>query len=135
MQDRKNKTAGQKVCGTTRNKDAVLTIKNVNQRNIDRKTKEYGFRFNIWQYFPGKNKSTLDDYAFEHPAIFPEQLAEDHILSWSNEGDVVFDPFLGSGTTAKMAILNKRHYLGFEISEEYFDIASRRLDEAESVMI
>ena len=68
-----------------------------------------------------------DKIAFNHPAIFPEKLAQDHILSWSNPGDIVFDPFLGSGTTAKMAVLNDRKYIGFEISKEYFDIACQRL--------
>ena len=80
-------------------------------------------RRNNWWYIPvGVNKTN-------HPAVFPEQLANDHILSWSNEGDVVLDPFLGSGTTAKMAILNNRHYIGFDISQEYIDIAAKRIQE------
>lgn len=62
-----------------------------------------------------------------HPATFPEKLAQDHILSWSNEGDIVLDPFMGSGTTAKMALLNNRKYIGFEISKEYCDLANKRL--------
>ena len=74
-----------------------------------------------------KNHSTKDEIAFKHPAIFPEQLANDHIISWSNEGDVVLDPFMGSGTTAKMAILNNRNFIGFEISDEYCDIARERI--------
>lgn len=65
-----------------------------------------------------------------HPAVFPESLAEDQIKSWSNPGDVVFDPFMGSGTTAKMALLNDRNYIGCEISEEYVLIAKQRLEEA-----
>ena len=84
------------------------------------------YRYNIWKYNVGKNQ-TGDDLAFEHPAPFPEQLANDHILSWSNEGDLVLDPFMGSGTTAKMAKLNNRNYIGFEISKEYCEIAERRL--------
>lgn len=63
----------------------------------------------------------------KHPAVFPEQLANDHIVSWSNEGNVVLDPFMGSGTTAKMAKLNGRNFIGFEISQEYCDIANDRL--------
>jgi site-specific DNA-methyltransferase (adenine-specific) len=62
-----------------------------------------------------------------HPAVFPEQLANDHILSWSNEGDLVYDPFMGSGTTAKMAKINKRNYIGSEISKEYCDIIEKRI--------
>jgi DNA modification methylase len=62
-----------------------------------------------------------------HPAVFPEQLANDHILSWSNPGDLVFDPFMGSGTTGKMAVLNGRRFIGIEIDKEYFKIASDRI--------
>ena len=62
-----------------------------------------------------------------HPAPFPEQLANDHIVSWSNENDLVYDPFIGSGTTAKMAILNNRNYIGSEISKDYVEIANKRL--------
>lgn len=65
-----------------------------------------------------------------HPAVFPEQLAADHIVSWSNEGDIVLDPFMGSGTTGKMALLNNRNYIGFEICKDYCDIASKRIKEA-----
>ena len=95
---------------------------------------KYGVRYNYWIYDTGAGKSTTDEFAFEHPAIFPEKLAEDHILSWSNEGDVIFDPFLGSGTTAKMAVLNKRHYVGCELDSNYFRIACQRLDAAEKKM-
>ena len=82
-------------------------------------------RNNIWEYNVG---FTNGDDRVKHPAKFPEQLAQDHILSWSNEGDVVFDPFMGSGTTAKMAKLNNRNFVGFEISQEYVDIANKRLE-------
>jgi len=62
-----------------------------------------------------------------HPAVFPEQLANDHIISWSNEGDLVYDPFMGSGTTAKMAKINNREYIGSEMSSEYCEIIKERL--------
>lgn len=88
------------------------------------------YRYNVWGYNVGKNQTTSDDIAFEHPAIFPEKLAEDHVLSWSNPGDLVFDPFIGSGTTAKMALLNNRNYFGIDISEEYCELARRRVMEA-----
>ena len=65
--------------------------------------------------------------SFKHPAQFPEQLAEDHTKSWSNEEDLVFDPMCGSGTTCKMAYLNKRNFIGCDISEEYVSIAKERL--------
>ena len=61
------------------------------------------------------------------PAVFPEKLAQDHIYSWSNAGDIVLDPFCGSGTTAKMAILSSRNFIGFEISAEYCEIANKRI--------
>jgi site-specific DNA-methyltransferase (adenine-specific) len=76
---------------------------------------------NIWTYTIGGGKTG-------HPAVFPEALAKDHILSWSNEGDIVFDPFMGSGTTGKMAILNNRKFIGIELNNEYFNIAKERID-------
>lgn len=91
-------------------------------------TKKEKIKYNIWFYDVGFNKTTNDKIAFKHPAIFPEKLAEDHILSWSNEGDVIFDPFVGSGTTCKMAKLNNRNYIGIDISEEYIHIAEERLN-------
>ena len=90
------------------------------------------YRHNIWKYNVGDNQTTKDKVAFQHPAIFPEQLAEDHIISWSNEGDIVLDPMAGSGTTLKMAIKNNRNYIGFEISKEYVDIINKRIDEIKS---
>jgi site-specific DNA-methyltransferase (adenine-specific) len=89
---------------------------------------EYGKRFNVWYYANGGNNTTKDA-VFKHPAIFPEQLANDHIISWSNEGDLVYDPFMGSGTTAKMSILNSRNWIGSEISEEYCKIIETRIKE------
>ena len=82
---------------------------------------------NIWNYKVGLYNTTSDKIAFSHPAIFPEQLAIDHILSWSNGGDLVLDPFMGSGTVAKSCLITKRNYIGFEISQEYCDIANNRL--------
>lgn len=84
---------------------------------------------NIWRYETGYQKSTTDEIAYKHPAIFPEQLARDHILSWSNPGDIVLDPMCGSGTTCKMAKLNGRNYIGIDIAEEYVEIARRRVEE------
>jgi DNA modification methylase len=80
-------------------------------------------RNNIWKYNVGKGFNSSDKESHEHPAIFPEQLAEDHILTWSNEGDIILDPFSGSGTTCKMSKKNKRNYIGIDISEEYCKLA------------
>ncbi len=86
-----------------------------------------GRRLNVWEYLIGRNHSTRDNIAFEHPAIFPEQLAHDHIFSWSNTGDIIYDPFMGSGTTAKMATLSDRQWIGSEINRDYCEIAQERL--------
>jgi len=93
--------------------------------------KDKKFKGNVWHYITGSGQSTKDSIAFQHPAIFPEQLANDHIISWSNPGDIVFDPFLGSGTTAKMAYLNGRNFVGIDISDEYCEIARQRLEQAQ----
>ncbi len=82
---------------------------------------------NIWEYPVGLHGTTSDKIAFEHPAVFPEKLAEDHILSWTNEGELVFDPMCGSGTTCKMAFKNKRFYIGCDISSEYIELTEKRL--------
>ena len=83
-------------------------------------SKEFSRRNNWWYIPPQKGGA--------HPAVFPEQLAQDHILSWSQPDDIVLDPFAGSGTTAKMALVNNRHYIGFEISKEYCELAQNRID-------
>lgn len=75
---------------------------------------------NIWYYAVGRNHSTKDEIAFKHPAIFPEQLAEDHIKTWTVEGDLVLDIFSGSGTVMKMSILTNRRFKGFELMENYY---------------
>ncbi len=85
-------------------------------------------RGNVWYYNVGLYGSTSDREAFKHPAIFPEALAQDHILSWSNPGDTVLDPFVGSGTTGKMAVLNGRDFIGIDISPEYVALANGRIN-------
>jgi site-specific DNA-methyltransferase (adenine-specific) len=114
--DKPNKWAGHTNWGknTHRGKDGEL----VETKDI-KPVPEFSPRNNIWQYVVGKGFNSSDKESHEHPAIFPEKLAEDHILTWSNEGDVVLDPFSGSGTTCKMAKKNKRQYIGIEMSEEY----------------
>jgi site-specific DNA-methyltransferase (adenine-specific) len=84
---------------------------------------KYARRTNIWRIPIGKNKETEG-----HPAPFPEQLASDHIITWSNPGDLVLDPFAGSGTTGKMAVINNRDFIGFEISQKYYNTAEKRLN-------
>jgi len=121
LEDRKNKSTG------TKSKVEIRSSREGRRRKDQiRIVKDYGRRFNIWQISRGWNKT-------EHPAVFPEQLAKDHILSWSNPGDIVLDPFTGSGTTPKMAMLNGRNYIGFEISKEYTDMARKRIEEAKKI--
>jgi len=79
------------------------------------------FKDNIWDCAVAQNKTS-------HPAVFPEKLVSDHIFSWSVEGDVVYDPFLGSGTTALAALKLKRNFVGSEISSEYVDICKKRIE-------
>lgn len=83
---------------------------------------------NVWLIDTGYLRTTKDVEAYEHPAIFPEALAERHILTWSNPGDVVLDYFGGSGTTAKMARKNGRDYITCDISLEYCQLMQKRLD-------
>jgi len=92
------------------------------RHKADRKIKDTKVKSNIWKYGIGKRQKG-------HPATFLEQLANDHIISWSNENDIVYDCFMGSGTTAKMAMLNNRNYIGSEISKEYCEIAKKRIEE------
>ena len=115
IKDKPNKHAGKILTGTKgRTKDGV-------KRDLKPTViSDFQARFNIWEYTTGGSVSK-DKVAFEHPAIFPEQLALDHVLSWSNEGDLVFDPMCGAGTTCKMAWLNNRKFIGIDTSEEYIN--------------
>ena len=126
LKDKPNKWAGSSTFGVSSNRQKNGGIKKGSKRTVG----EFGYRNNVWEIPNGKGYSASDDIAYEHPAIFPEALAEGHILTWSNEGDLVLDPFMGSGTTAKMALLNNRHFIGFEISEEYCKIAEKRIQKA-----
>lgn len=93
-----------------------------------RKINDEKIKGNLWYYDTGYNQTTRDKFAFEHPAMFPEQLVADHIYSWSNEGDIIFDPFCGAGTTPKMATIMKRNFIGVDISEKYCAIARKRVE-------
>lgn len=126
IKDKENRWAGSTNFGkrSSRTKDGEIKI-------MDNFTvAKYGSRYNVWYINNGAGFTTKDKYAYAHPAMFPESLAEDHILSWSKEGDVVLDPMNGSGTTSKMAKVNNRNYIGIDLNQEYIDIAERRLYEA-----
>jgi len=98
-----------------------------------RKPNELKKATNIFSYSIGGH--IADKIAFEHPAIFPEQLAKDQIISWSNDGDLVYDCFMGSGTTAKMSILNNRNFIGSELSKEYYEIALNRISKCGGIFL
>lgn len=115
LADRKNKSAG-----SVSKKETRSCREDRNYKEGKRTVKEYSRRFNVWQISRGKNST-------KHPAVFPEQLAKDHILSWSNEGDIVLDPFMGSGTTGVACAELGRFFVGIKQDSEYFEIAKRRL--------
>lgn len=102
------------------------------ERNKGKSTvvEKFGKRFNIWSYPIGGGHCTKDKISYKHPAIFPERLANDHILSWSNEGDTILDCFMGSGTTGKIAVLSNRKFIGIEKVREYFEISKNRIEKA-----
>ena len=121
IKDRENVDARKPYRNTSRQKDGSLKSMTLPAQE------KFGRRLNVWEYRTGKGHTTKDKIAFEHPAVFPEDLAKDHIISWSNEGDIVYDPFMGSGTTAKMCIELNRNWIGSEVSEEYCNIAHQRI--------
>jgi DNA modification methylase len=131
--DKENRWKGYTNFGKNTNRqsdDSLKVVKDI------KPVPEFSPRNNIWKYQVNYGYSTKDKDAHKHPAIFPEKLAEDHILSWSNEGDCVLDPFSGSGTTLKMAQANKRCFIGIEINETYVDIIQKRLNiEREALVI
>ena len=131
IKDRKNVYGGQ-VGSWGKN-----TSRQVDGTMVERKKKiieEYGQRYNVWTFKTSKNGQE-DEIAYQHPAIFPIQLVKDHIISWTNPGELIFDPFMGSGTTAKAAVQTERSYLGSEISDEYYNICLKRLETIQKEII
>jgi len=124
LKDKPNRWAGSSTFGkpSKRNKDGDLKSKE------KFKVGDFGFRYNVWYINNGKNYTTTDNFAYQHPALFPESLAEDHILTWSNEGDLVLDTMCGGGTSQKMAKLNNRQFIGIDKVEEYVEISNKRVD-------
>ena len=114
----------------THNKKSDGVNKKVLKELKKQKTKN-----NIWRYAVGMGGTTSDKIAFKHPAVFPEKLAEEHILSWSNKEDLIFDPMCGSGTTCKMALKHGREFIGVDISKDYIDIAKERIKSCQPVLL
>ena len=123
IKDRKNKYANQKVHGTERQRNGkTKPLSDVQKSKV---VKEYGSRLNIWDISNEKKNKT------GHPAVFPEQLAHDHIITWSNENEIVLDPFMGSGTTGVACINTNRKFVGIEIDDTYFETAKKRIENEE----
>jgi site-specific DNA-methyltransferase (adenine-specific) len=123
VEDRRNKWNDKRtsrIRPVTRNKAGIFTKKEI---KIEGQVKLQ----NVWNYTVSGGSVAEEMFAHEHPAIFPEALCRDHMISWSNKGDLIYDPFMGSGTTAKIAIKNKRNYIGSEISTEYCQMAEKRI--------
>lgn len=120
IKDRVNRRAGSKL-GSSPKAEKLGARASIGREDLI--IQEYGIRDNVWEYHAGAN----GDDPGSHPAPFPEDLARDHILSWSNAGDIVLDPFIGSGTTAKKAKELGRPYIGIDISKEYCIQAEKRI--------
>ena len=123
LKDRKNiygGSVGSWGKNTVRQKDGSM------KENTKKVISEYGQRYNVWIYKTSKNGQE-DEIAYQHPAIFPSELVNDHLLSWTNKGDLVYDPFMGSGTTAKKSMELGRNFIGSEISKEYWEISQERI--------
>ena len=124
LRDRSNKCNDKRVYRKkkfSRNKDGEF---NENDYFVKERVPD----FNIWDFYVGGGNSTNDKIAFEHPAIFPEELVKKHLESWSDENDLIYDPFMGSGTTSKMCLLLNRKYIGSELSSEYCEIERKRIE-------
>jgi site-specific DNA-methyltransferase (adenine-specific) len=119
IKDKPNKHSGKLIHKTKRLEDGSI------KKGTSYISSEYGQRYNIWDIFPQRQKGKDC-----HPAPFPEQLVQDHIISWSNERDLILDPFMGSGTTAIACINTNRNYIGFELDKHYCDIANERIRKA-----
>jgi len=120
IKDKPNVAAGTTAHASYRDKDGI--VKKTSSFN---KTKiaNFGLRTNVWNHKPCLGKEDRNG----HPAPFPQELIKDHIGTWSNENELIFDPICGSGTTCKMAKINKRNFIGIDISEEYCKIAEERI--------
>jgi len=120
IKDKRNKRYGEIQSGSIRQSDG--TTRKTSQYG-KREIAEYGRRGNVWNIYPCKSSDERI-----HPAPFPLKLATDHIISWSNENDIVFDCFLGSGTTRVAAWQTDRQFLGCEIDKDYYEQGCQRYE-------
>ncbi|QDV36976.1 DNA-methyltransferase [Tautonia plasticadhaerens] len=128
LRDRPNRHAGKTQAFTKRRTDGFLE-----KAGGAKTVPAFGVRGAVWSYAVGRNVSTKDHYALKgHPALMPEKMALEHIVSWSRPGELILDPFCGAATTCKMALLNHRRHLGFEVHEPYYHLALRRMRDAQA---
>jgi len=125
IMDKKNKWAGISSWGNAKARKKTGELENAGKKS--KETREFGARTNIWRIVNSGGFGQSSKEAYKHPATMPEELARGHIITWSNPGDLVIDPFMGSGTTAAMAIAENRNYIGFEIDEEYYNLCQSRM--------
>lgn len=125
IKDKPNVTAGAPIKHSVRDRSGLITY----LKRTGKVVQPYGRRGSVWRYNSGFNNSSKAKYVFDgHPAIMPEAMAEDLIITFSRPGDLVLDPLAGSGTTAVMALLNHRRFLGFEIHQPYVELARTRVE-------
>jgi DNA modification methylase len=117
--DRCNKLAGTNIHGPDRLRNGLMRPRS--DKQTSKKVKPFGNRINVWDHSPNTHNKT------GHPAVFPVSLVEDHIKTWSDEGQTVLDPFMGSGTTGLACKNLKRNFIGIEIDSNYFKVASGRV--------
>lgn len=128
IKDKENRWAGHSTFGDRSMRNQNGDLKKTTSFTVSK----YGSRYNVWYINNGAGFTTKDKFAYEHPAMFPESLAEDHVLSWSNPGDLILDPMCGAGTTLKMAKMNSRNFIGIDLVEDYVKISERRISGVES---
>lgn len=126
IRDKPNKHAGKLRRFRAKLKNGTLRI-----AQVAKPIAEMGLKGPIWEYPAGYTNTTPDRYVLGlHPAVMPDEMASDLITSWSRPSELVLDPMAGSGTTCRMALLNNRNYLAFEIHQPYVELARRRLCDA-----
>jgi len=117
IKDKTNVSFGRKLSGNLASKSGRIKL-----HGSGKTVSQFGTRNNVWEINTQNGK-----HEYDHPAVFPIQLANDHILSWSNPGDTVLDPFMGSGTTGVACRNTGRSFIGIEKDATYFEIAKRRV--------
>lgn len=118
IKDKPNKTGG-----SLKKASTIRTHNGLKMMSSDKRIAEFGHRHNVWHMSPCNSSKERCG----HPAPFPEQLANDHIISWSNPGDIVLDPLMGSGTTGIACMKTGRRFIGMELDPGYFEIAKARI--------